>query len=95
MSPDDQADHYVDITDTFDRKIAALRAHTSQTAHMTTLEERMRAWSALQACPRADWPKVTSCSIPLTALTTRSHQPDHLSSRERRTNWCAGSFTTA
>lgn len=49
MSPDDQADHYVDITDTFDRKIAALRAHTSQTAHMTTLEERMRAWSALQA----------------------------------------------
>jgi LmbE family N-acetylglucosaminyl deacetylase len=45
----DQADHYVDITDRFDRKIAALRAHTSQTAHMTTLEERMRAWGSLQA----------------------------------------------
>ena len=49
MSANDRADHYVDITDTFDRKIAALRAHTSQTAHMTNLEERMRAWGSLQA----------------------------------------------
>ncbi len=49
MSANDRADHYVDITDTFDRKIAALRAHTSQTAHMTTLEERMRAWGSMQA----------------------------------------------
>ena len=48
-SPNDRADHYVDITDTFDRKIAALRAHVSQTAHMTGLEERMRAWGAMQA----------------------------------------------
>ena len=48
-SPNDRADHYVDITDTFDRKIAALRAHVSQTAHMTALEERMRAWGAMQA----------------------------------------------
>ena len=45
----DRADHYVDITDTFHRKIAALRAHASQTAHMTNLEERMRSWSTLQA----------------------------------------------
>ncbi|MFN2534151.1 MAG: PIG-L deacetylase family protein, partial [Pseudonocardiaceae bacterium] len=49
VSPNDKADHYVDITDSFDRKIAALRAHTSQTAHMTELEERMRAWGSLQA----------------------------------------------
>jgi len=49
MSANDRADQYVDITDTFDRKIAALRAHTSQTAHMTALEERMRAWGSLQA----------------------------------------------
>ncbi|HEX5346497.1 MAG TPA: PIG-L deacetylase family protein [Pseudonocardiaceae bacterium] len=48
-SPNDRADHYVDITDTFDRKIAALRAHASQTTHMTDLEERMRAWGSLQA----------------------------------------------
>ncbi|MGH3981697.1 MAG: PIG-L deacetylase family protein [Pseudonocardiaceae bacterium] len=48
-SPNDRADHYVDITDTFDRKIAALRAHVSQTAHMTALEERMRAWGSMQA----------------------------------------------
>jgi LmbE family N-acetylglucosaminyl deacetylase len=49
LSANDRADHYVDITDTFDRKIVALRAHTSQTAHMTTLEERMRAWGSMQA----------------------------------------------
>ena len=48
-SPNDRADHYVDITDTFDRKVAALRAHVSQTAHMTALEDRLRAWSAMQA----------------------------------------------
>jgi LmbE family N-acetylglucosaminyl deacetylase len=45
----ENADHYIDITDSFDRKIAALRAHTSQTAHMTRLEERIRAWGSLQA----------------------------------------------
>jgi LmbE family N-acetylglucosaminyl deacetylase len=49
MGTRDRADHYVDITDTFDRKIAALRAHTSQTAHMTALEERIRAWGSMQA----------------------------------------------
>jgi LmbE family N-acetylglucosaminyl deacetylase len=34
--------HYVDITDVFDRKVAALRAHESQTAHRDRLEEEMR-----------------------------------------------------
>ncbi|MGQ0773677.1 MAG: PIG-L deacetylase family protein [Pseudonocardiales bacterium] len=49
VSPNDRAEHYVDITDTIDRKIAALRAHTSQTAHMTDLEERIRDWGTMQA----------------------------------------------
>jgi LmbE family N-acetylglucosaminyl deacetylase len=49
VSANDRADHYVDITDIFDRKIAALRAHISQTARMTDLEEQMRAWGSLQA----------------------------------------------
>ncbi|HWR45993.1 MAG TPA: PIG-L deacetylase family protein [Pseudonocardiaceae bacterium] len=49
MSSHGRADHYVDITDTFDRKIAALRAHTSQTTHMPALEERIRAWGSAQA----------------------------------------------
>ncbi len=35
--------HFVDVTDTFDRKIAALRAHASQTAHRDKLVEQMRA----------------------------------------------------
>jgi LmbE family N-acetylglucosaminyl deacetylase len=37
-------DHYVDVTDTFSRKIAALRAHVSQTGHMDGLEDRLREW---------------------------------------------------
>jgi LmbE family N-acetylglucosaminyl deacetylase len=38
-----QASHYVDVTGTFARKIAALRAHESQTGHLGDLEERIRA----------------------------------------------------
>lgn len=36
--------HAVDITETFERKVAALRAHTSQTGHMSDLEDRLREW---------------------------------------------------
>ena len=36
--------HYVDVTDTFARKVAALRAHESQTGHMADLEEFLRGW---------------------------------------------------
>lgn len=43
-APEDQVDHLVDITDTLSRKVAALRAHVSQTAHMDDLEDRMRVW---------------------------------------------------
>ena len=35
-------DHYVDVTGTFGRKLAALRAHESQTGHMADLAERIR-----------------------------------------------------
>ncbi len=38
-------DHWVDITDTFDAKIAALRAHVSQTEHVEQLEEFIRTWT--------------------------------------------------
>ena len=40
----DGHDHHVDITDTFDKKMDALRAHVSQTAHAENLEERIREW---------------------------------------------------
>ncbi|MGE5287941.1 MAG: PIG-L deacetylase family protein [Micromonosporaceae bacterium] len=36
--------HYVDVTETFPRKIAALRVHESQTGHMDNLEDRLRGW---------------------------------------------------
>ena len=36
--------HFVDVTATFSRKIAALRAHESQTGHLNDLEERIRGW---------------------------------------------------
>lgn len=36
--------HYVDITDTFPRKIAALRSHVSQISDPEALAERLRGW---------------------------------------------------
>lgn len=41
--------HYVDVTATFPRKIAALRAHQSQTGQMEDLTERLRIRLALTA----------------------------------------------
>jgi LmbE family N-acetylglucosaminyl deacetylase len=38
------ADHFVDVTGTFHRKVAALRAHESQTGHMDNLEDMLRGW---------------------------------------------------
>jgi LmbE family N-acetylglucosaminyl deacetylase len=35
-------DHAVDVTDSFDRKLAALRAHITQTTHMEGLEAMLR-----------------------------------------------------
>ncbi|HCT75895.1 MAG TPA: PIG-L domain-containing protein [Micromonosporaceae bacterium] len=35
-------DHLVDVTETFARKLAALRAHVSQTSHMSDLESMLR-----------------------------------------------------
>jgi LmbE family N-acetylglucosaminyl deacetylase len=49
VSASPAAAHYVDITDTFDRKIAALRAHESQTGHMTDLEQFLRGWATRTA----------------------------------------------
>jgi len=42
MSPNNRAEHYIDVTEAFDRKITALTAHTSRTAHTTDLDERMQ-----------------------------------------------------
>jgi LmbE family N-acetylglucosaminyl deacetylase len=39
-----QAHHYVDITDTFPNKLAALQSHVSQTGHMDDLEKFLRGW---------------------------------------------------
>jgi LmbE family N-acetylglucosaminyl deacetylase len=38
------AQRFVDVTSTFDRKIAALRAHESQTGHMEDLAEFVGSW---------------------------------------------------
>ncbi|KAA2261085.1 PIG-L family deacetylase [Solihabitans fulvus] len=36
--------HHVDVTDVFELKLAALREHASQTAHLADLEEQLRRW---------------------------------------------------
>jgi LmbE family N-acetylglucosaminyl deacetylase len=43
------ADHYVDITATFARKIAALTSHASQISDPAQLEERLRGWATATA----------------------------------------------
>ncbi len=49
--------HLVDVTDTFDRKVAALRAHQSQTGHLgDELETMLRTWSTTLATT-AGWPE--------------------------------------
>jgi LmbE family N-acetylglucosaminyl deacetylase len=48
-------DHPVDVTGTVDRKLAALRAHTSQTAHHDDLDGMVRSWLAANAA-RVGWP---------------------------------------
>ncbi|HSP37741.1 MAG TPA: PIG-L deacetylase family protein [Frankiaceae bacterium] len=47
--PSEQLNRFVDVTDKLDRKIAALRAHESQTAHMDDLEGLLTAWMGGQA----------------------------------------------
>jgi len=42
-------DHFVDITDTFHFKMAALKAHESQTGHIENLEEMLREWGQRNA----------------------------------------------
>lgn len=44
-----QPNRFVDITGTFDRKVAALRAHESQTGHMDNLAEMLRGWLSISA----------------------------------------------
>jgi LmbE family N-acetylglucosaminyl deacetylase len=48
-APDERINHIVDTTDTVERKIAALRAHASQTAHMADLEHRIRSLAGMWA----------------------------------------------
>lgn len=45
----DKPDHYVDITDTIDAKLAALRAHVSQTSHMEELDSWIKGWAERNA----------------------------------------------
>jgi LmbE family N-acetylglucosaminyl deacetylase len=43
------ANRAVDITETFDRKVAALRRHESQVGRATDLEGRLRSWGSANA----------------------------------------------
>jgi LmbE family N-acetylglucosaminyl deacetylase len=43
------AEHFVDITEVFDRKLAALRAHVSQTGHNEGIEDMLRGYMSAVA----------------------------------------------
>jgi LmbE family N-acetylglucosaminyl deacetylase len=45
----DGPDRYVDVTDTFDRKLEALRRHESQMTDVEGMESRVRTWLGAQA----------------------------------------------
>ncbi|MFN2569942.1 MAG: PIG-L deacetylase family protein [Candidatus Dormibacteria bacterium] len=45
----DSPDTFVDVTETFDRKVAALRRHVSQVAHHDDLEGMLRGWLTMIA----------------------------------------------
>ena len=45
----DTPDVFVDITDTFERKLDALRCHASQMTDLDGLDPRMRGWNAANA----------------------------------------------
>jgi LmbE family N-acetylglucosaminyl deacetylase len=47
----DRADAWVDISTTFERKLQALRAHTTQIHDPDGLAERMRTWAAEEGLP--------------------------------------------
>ena len=49
LAGDPAPDRFVDVTDLFDRKLAALRAHVSQTGHLEDLEAMLRTWGARTA----------------------------------------------
>jgi LmbE family N-acetylglucosaminyl deacetylase len=42
-------DHFVDVTEVFDRKLAALRAHVSQTGHNEGIEDMLRGYMSAVA----------------------------------------------
>lgn len=44
-----EPDHYVDVTETAERKLAALRCHASQLPEMAAMETRVRGWLAATA----------------------------------------------
>lgn len=49
ISSGPQADHCVDVTDVFERKLAALRSHASQVAHHEDLGGMLRGWLGANA----------------------------------------------
>lgn len=51
-------DHFVDVTATYKRKIAALRAHVSQTAHLADLEDFVGGWLRANAAAAGFGPDV-------------------------------------
>ena len=67
------ADVFVDITETFDRKIDALRCHVTQMTDLEGLDARIRGGTppthSSAGCPRARSPRPTCASTPNSGAT--------------------------
>lgn len=44
-----EPNHWLDITDHFERKLQAIKAHESQVSHLDTLEDMTRGWASMWA----------------------------------------------
>lgn len=49
LQGDSNPNHWLDVTEQFDRKIQAISAHQSQVSHLETLTEMVREWQKLGA----------------------------------------------
>jgi LmbE family N-acetylglucosaminyl deacetylase len=75
FGPSSSADYYIDISETFELKVRAIRAHVSQVSREDELEDHMRAWAGRIGKPKG---------LELAEAFRRMKHPDAEDSSKRR-----------